>query len=234
MKKAMWTIALIALVGTAAFLPFLPETVPVHFDAYWQPDRWGSRLELLLLPVLLLICAGVMAAVLDRLEKKATDGGDDKARAGAGTNAKALGIAGVSMIAVLALIQVWLLFRIHRAAAVGYETAGVLDRLPFMLVGIIHIVLGNIMPKTRRNGVIGFRVTWTLYSDETWRRTHRFGGYVLAAAGILLVIAAALIPSPLTVTAVLLVLVTGAVLVTLVYARRVYLQEKERSDSHEA
>ena len=55
MKKAIWIIAVLGLVLTAAVLAFLPETVPVHFDAAWNPDRWGSRWELLLLLAVLLL-----------------------------------------------------------------------------------------------------------------------------------------------------------------------------------
>ena len=234
MKKAMWIIALIALVGTAAALTLFPETVPVHFDARWQPDRWGSRWELLLLPAILLILSGVLTWVLNTFAKKAAEAEDGKDSASARANVKAVGIAGVSLNAMLTLVQAWLLLRIYRATAPGGAVTGdVLDRLPLILVGLLFIVLGNIMPKTRRNGFIGFRVSWSMYNDETWRRTHRFGGYAMVATGVLAVLAAALVSPPLAATAVLLALVTAAIVVTLVYARKVYVEEKERGESHE-
>ena len=233
MKKAIWIRALIAVIGTAAVLPFLPETVPVHFDAAWNPDRWGSRWELLLLPAILLILAAAWKPLLKVFEKKAAEAEDDKLRASAETNIKAIGIAGVSLAAVLTLVQAWLLYQVYRAAS-GGETAGTaLDRLPFFLLGLVFIVLGNIMPKTRRNGVIGFRVVWSLYNDETWRRTHRFGGCAMVATGILVVLAAALVSPPLAVTVVLLILITASILVTLTYAHKVYTEEKERSEKDE-
>ena len=233
MKKAIWILALVAVIGTAAVLPFLPETVPVHFDAAWNPDRWGSRWELLLLPVILLILAAAWKPLLKVFEKKAEESEDDKLRASVQTNAKAIGIAGISLAAMLTLVQAWLLLRVFRSAS-GVEVSGdVLDRLPFIFVGLLFVVFGNIMPKTRRNGLIGFRVAWSMYNDETWRRTHRFGGSAMVAAGILVVLAAALVSPPLAVTVVLLVLVTASILVTLIYAHKVYTEEKERSESHE-
>lgn len=233
MKKIIWIIAVLGLVLAAAVLPLLPETVPVHFDAAWNPDRWGSRWELLLLPGVLLLLAGVFTLVMNTWEKKAEGAEEDKARAGALTNRKAAGIAGISTVSVLMLVFAWILLRIHRAAASGGEAVGsALDRLPFLLMGILFIVLGNIMPKTRRNGYIGFRFSWSMYNDETWRRTHRFSGYAMVAAGVLMVLAA-LISPPLTATAVLLALAAAALLVTLVYARKVYREEKERSEEDE-
>ena len=233
MKKAIWIIALIAVIGTAAVLPFLPETVPVHFDAAWNPDRWGSRWELLLLPAILLILAAAWQPLLKAFEKKSAGAEDDKLRASAQTNGKAMGIAGISLAAMLTLVQAWLLLRVFRSASGVEVSVVVLDRLPFILVGLVFIVLGNIMPKTRRNGVIGFRIPWSMYNDETWRRTHRFGGCAMVAAGILVVLAAALVSPPLAVTVVLLVLVTASVLLTLIYARKVYTEERERSKKDE-
>jgi len=233
MKKVIWIIALIALVGTAAALPFLPQTVPVHFDAAWNPDRWGSRWELLLLPAVLVVLAAAWRPLLAAVEKKAAGAEEEKAGASARTNAKAIGISGAALAAMLTLVQAWLLLRVFRAASGGTVTGDVLDRLPFLLLGLIFIVLGNIMPKTRRNGFIGFRVSWSMYNDETWRRTHRFSGYVMVVTGVLMVLAAALISPPLAVTAVLLALSAAALLVTLAYARKVYTEEKERSENRE-
>ena len=163
-------------------------------------------------------------------EKKVEETEDDKARAGALTNRKDTGIAGISTISMLLLVFAWLLLRIYRAAAGGENAGDALDRLPFIFIGILFIVLGNIMPKTRRNGFIGFRTSWSMYNDETWRMTHRFGGYALVAAGILTVIAAAALPGFLAPLAAMLALLTAAVIGTLFYARRGYLRERERTE----
>lgn len=230
MKKAIWVIAVLGLVLMAAALPFLPETVPVHFDAAWNPDRWGSRWELLILPAALLLLAGIFTVGMNVWGKESEEAEEDKARAGALTNRKAIGIAGISTLSMLLLVFAWLMLRIFRAASGGETSGDALDRLPFMLMGILFIVVGNVMPKTRRNGFIGFRTSWSMYNDETWRMTHRFGGYALVAAGILTVIAAAALPGFLAPLAAMLALLTAAVIGTLFYARRVYLRERERTE----
>ena len=39
------------------------------------------------------------------------------------------------------------------------------------------------------NYVIGVRTTWSMYNEETWSKSNRFGGIVLMVTGIAMVIA---------------------------------------------
>lgn len=53
----------------AAAWPGLPETVPMHWGAGLEPDRWSSRLELWVVPAICLggmLATGVALAVLAR------------------------------------------------------------------------------------------------------------------------------------------------------------------------
>ena len=54
-------------------------------------------------------------------------------------------------------------------------------------LSIFVIVLSLIMPKTQRNGYIGVRTKESLYNEETWRRSNRFGaifGFIIGSAGV--------------------------------------------------
>jgi uncharacterized membrane protein len=73
-------------------------------------------------------------------------------------------------------------------AALGYPV-GMRRVLPIG-VGALFIVIGNLLPRARPNWFIGLRTPWTLSSDRVWEKTHRFGGRVFVAGGILLVLAA--------------------------------------------
>ena len=55
-----------------------------------------------------------------------------------------------------------------------------------IFMGIIMIVIGNYLPKTRRNYTIGIRLPWTLENDENWSKTHRLAGKVWVLGGLLL------------------------------------------------
>lgn len=54
-----------------------------------------------------------------------------------------------------------------------------------VLFAVMFIVLGNYLPKCRRNQTIGIKVSWALDNDENWHATHRFAGKVWVVAGLL-------------------------------------------------
>jgi uncharacterized membrane protein len=55
--------------------------------------------------------------------------------------------------------------------------------LPAM--GVLFFFIGVIIQNAKRNYMIGIRTPWTLANDEVWNRTHRLGGKLFMAAGIL-------------------------------------------------
>jgi uncharacterized membrane protein len=53
--------------------------------------------------------------------------------------------------------------------------------------GALFVVIGNYLPKTRPNYLLGIRTPWTLTSDLSWTRTHRVGGRLFMLEGAILV-----------------------------------------------
>ena len=47
------------------------------------------------------------------------------------------------------------------------------------------------MTKAKRNTVVGFRTAWSMYNDNTWRKSNRFGAISIVVAGVLTIITAA-------------------------------------------
>ncbi len=45
-----WVLAIVPLIVVAVAFPSMPETAAIHFDLYMQPDGWGPRWQLFLLP----------------------------------------------------------------------------------------------------------------------------------------------------------------------------------------
>ena len=48
-----------------------------------------------------------------------------------------------------------------------------------------RVYVGNIMPKFRMNWYCGIKTPWTLSSESVWTRTHRLGGRLFFAAGLI-------------------------------------------------
>ena len=54
MKKFMWAISFFPLIGTAIVFQFMPGSVPMHYDFAGSIDRWGSKYEHLIFPIIIL------------------------------------------------------------------------------------------------------------------------------------------------------------------------------------
>lgn len=61
-----------------------------------------------------------------------------------------------------------------------------------IFLGVIYIILGNYLPKTRQNYTIGFKLPWTYANEENWNKTNRLSGVINIVIGILIIINAAM------------------------------------------
>jgi uncharacterized membrane protein len=76
--------------------------------------------------------------------------------------------------------------------------------VPLML-GFTMISIGNLLPRTRPNLVIGIRTRRTLSDRSLWIRVHRSAGYMFVACGAVLVLSAVTVPRPFGPAMILLV-----------------------------
>ena len=226
MKKIMWIISFVSLAGTALALQFMPDLVPMHYDAVGNIDRWGSKYENLIFPMIILAMSLFWTLFMRYFEKKALKAAEDKESAGAGSNAKVLGIVGLCMAGMFTVMQGFILYGAYSESVSGATQWKVnIGKVSLILMGILFIVLGNYMTKTRINSVVGFRVSWSMYNDNTWRKSNRFGAYAIMAAGVVTIFIAAILNNSFGAAMAAAGAVMLAVVVTLVYSHKVYVQE---------
>jgi uncharacterized membrane protein len=60
-------------------------------------------------------------------------------------------------------------------------------RLTVVLFGLLFVSVGNLLPQTRPNLVVGIRTSRTLGDRRFWMRIHRVSGYATVAVGTVLV-----------------------------------------------
>ena len=60
------------------------------------------------------------------------------------------------------------------------------------LIGVLFIFIGNYLPKLRQNYTVGIKLPWTLADEDNWARTHRLGGKLFVACGLLTLVIAAI------------------------------------------
>ncbi len=227
MKKLIAVAAFLPLAVTLVWLQFLPDTVPAHYDFSGTVDRWGSKWEKLILPGVVLLFVLAFVLLLRHYERKAA-AGDGKENVQAGANAKILAWTTIAFCVFFTVMQVVGLSTAGKSAATQTERM----QTPFLKItavrmSVLFLVLGNLMSKARRNSAMGFRCGWTQYNDNTWRRSNRFAGYAMVLTGIVTAIAVLLAPEPWSMP-LLLGLLAVCLIVSLIYARRVYLEEKAK------
>ena len=63
-----------------------------------------------------------------------------------------------------------------------------ISKITPLLCGILFVIIGNYLPKTRRNYTVGIKIPWTLADDENWNKTHRMAGKLWVVCGLLMII----------------------------------------------
>ena len=228
LKKIMWAVTFLALAGTAVVVQFMPETVPMHYDMSGNIDRWGSRYENLIFPLIMMLLSLLMTLLIRYYEKKAERSANEKERADAGTNVRVLGVTGAATAGMFAVLQGFILYGAYAAAVSGGERQAVdLGKVSCILLGILFIILGNFMTKTRINSTIGFRVSWSMYNDNTWRKSSRFAGCAVVATGVVTILLAVVMKNSLAAVMSSLGALFLACIAALIYAHGVYVKEIE-------
>jgi uncharacterized membrane protein len=89
-------------------------------------------------------------------------------------------------------------------------------------LGLLFILLGFLIEKTKRNFFIGIRTPWTLSSDTVWDETHRVGGQLFKISGVLALVGAFI---PAYAFWFLFIPLIGSTLFTVVYSYVLFRRE---------
>lgn len=80
------------------------------------------------------------------------------------------------------------IYVIMSAYALGYNIP--VGTVMPVAIGALFIIIGNFLPKVKRNWFVGIRTPWTLSSEEVWNKTHRMSGKLFVISGILFIVMA--------------------------------------------
>ena len=227
-KKLMWIVSIIALAGTGIALQFLPDSVPMHYDMAGNIDRWGSKYEQFIFPALIIVISLFWTLFIRYFEKKASRSTDEKTIAEAGSNAKILSIVGLAMAVMFTIMHAFFLYGSYVEAGNNATSASVnTGKITFILLGVMMIIIGNFMTKTRINGAVGLRVSWSMYNDNTWRKSNFFAAVLIMITGVLIIIVSVFIDNNPVLGAVTVGLIVLCAILSVIYAHKVYVREIE-------
>ena len=160
-------ILLPSLVG-CVFWNQLPEEIPTHFNLLGQADGYNHKMSAIFgLPTLMLLMHWLLLFIMIK----------DPKSSNISSKIQVLIYWIIPFVSCLSMISIY-------GESLGYSMMSGLLAQIFM--GVVMIVIGNYLPKTHRNYIIGIRLPWTLENDENWRKTHRLAGKIWVLGGLLL------------------------------------------------
>lgn len=227
MKKLyyiLYIVLLVCVAGTVLFLILSPDRVPVHYNFAGEADRIGSKYENVIWP-LFAVGLSVFFTVTARRQ------GQKKEPA----NEKILMIAGICTLIFFTLLGFFFLWKAMKydpeaAPEVSFDS---MNRFINIGIGALLVVLGNIMPKTRRNSLFGLRTKWSMVNDAVWQKSQRFGGITSVIGGFSLIILSLFIPgiwNTVLFTAVIIVWIALCVFASYRY----YREDKENTTKRDS
>ena len=146
----------------------LPEEIPTHFNLLGQADGYNHKMSAIFgLPILMLLMHWLLLFIMIK----------DPKSSNISSKIQLLIYWIIPFVSCLSMISTY-------GASLGYSMmSGILAQI---FMGVVMIVIGNYLPKTRRNYIIGIRLPWTLENDENWSKTHRLAGKIWVLGGLLL------------------------------------------------
>jgi uncharacterized membrane protein len=146
------------------------DLVPIHWGLSGRPDAFADKRVVFGL-------ASAVYLLLAHLPRF------DPGRANYAQFAGAYTVIRIAVLTVLVVLT--------GSGAIGLRGEG----LPHVAVGALLVVFGSVMGKLRPNWFVGIRTPWTLASKRAWLKTHRLGGWLFIAWGVVEMLVGWLVPS---------------------------------------
>ncbi len=160
---------------------YIPEIVPLHFDADFNPDRFGAKSELLWI-LIFVSCISILMTLLFKFLPKIDTKKNLENQRGI-LESIALGTSIFLTIISFYIIQ----------SAISGSKILMISNLPIFIL-LFMAFLGNYMINLKQNHFIGIRTPWTLASKSVWKKTHQFAGKLLFFGSIVGVIILLFLP----------------------------------------
>jgi uncharacterized membrane protein len=212
LKRIVWVIILIPAAYLAISWNNLPETVAMHFDLKGNPDRFGSKNELITMSIILIVMNAIVYLILTNIYRI------DPKRYAAENKSRLyrIGFAvSVFMSAVLCLI-------IYSGTHGNIKFS---TRLILAGIGLLFAFIGNYMHNIKPNYFAGFRLPWTLENEDNWRKTHLLGGKLWFVGGLVIAVICLILPPVASMVAFFTIMFV-VVIIPAIYSYRLYKKQK--------
>lgn len=194
-QAVMWITAFLPIFIAAVLYSRLPDRIPLHWSIDGTVGSYGSRIALLGLS-----CIGLLCTILCRVLRRFDPKHENYAR-----------FSNAYDTVFIALNLVFLAMTLFTTAQAVYPGSISAQTFVCTVIGFLFVVIGNLMPKFKHNYFLGIRTPWTLASETVWYHTHRLSGIVWFLGGLLIILSGFLPPQIGTVVLIVDIVVLIAV-----------------------
>jgi len=185
----IWILILLMIIETTIATIFLPDTVPMHYNAHGEINRWGSKYENFLIVIFNCSFGVFLKIYSNRLKKTANSNKDYKRAVDAKRNVVVVDYANIGVLILFNIMNIFTLYQdFHYTNNTSTSMEFDIYKILAISIGIMFIVIGNVIPKCKINSFIGVRTPWSMKNDIAWAYSQRYGGITLVISGIISIV----------------------------------------------
>lgn len=157
----------------------LPSEIPVHYSFDGMADRFASKLSVEALLLCSLGYCGCLLGVL--LRKMVLAMGKTQENNNTQTTAKLMAYNQTFLTIFFSALSLYFISAMLQNSVPN--TLFIL-RTAYLVLSVLLIIIGNYLPKLKKNRVTGVKTKYSQSSDDAWMKSQRFGGRLLVIGGI--------------------------------------------------
>lgn len=162
-------LCILPLILSIAVYNKLPEQIAIHWDDAGNPDNYAAKwIAAFGMPIALLVVHLISIVTVLHDPKK-------------NSQSPAMRLLTFWLVPTLSMILIPITLLIGMGKDIPIPT------VVTMMVGVVFVIAGNYLPKSRQNYTLGIKLPWTLADADNWNKTHRFAGVLWVLAGVFMI-----------------------------------------------
>jgi len=214
--KLCWGIAIISLFTALYMINGLPDGIqlPIHWNINGEIDNYADATIALIFPPVIMIIVLSIFSVLSKLDPR---------RKNIQLSQKPIAAFSIAITLLMVVLEGSYIAMVNGVEVPMMMVVG-------LTVGILLVIIGNYLGKTRSNFFIGIRTPWTLSSDAVWQKTHRLAGKLFMLSGLTIVIFCLFMPIA-NIGTLITFTVLPAALIPCIYSWKLWKEEQSNEQN---
>lgn len=200
-------ISLVPIIYLAIIWNSVPDTVALHFNSEFEPDRTGAKSNLWIPAGILCVVSIGLYFLLSNIQYL------DPKRRGLPPS-----ITFVRMGFGLSVFLSALNFIIICSSVRG---TSMMSNLIFPLMGLLFAFIGNYLNNIKPNYFVGLRLPWTLNDDNNWKKTHQMASKFWFWGGLCFALISFFLPVRIIIP-VMIAIILVLTIIPIVYSFRLF------------